>query len=168
MSYTTMNGFGQPPGGSTRAPTCSNTGNYAPLQQMLADLGYYFGPIDGTMSAGGPTQQAAQQFARAEGMDQYAPIDNAFCERLIQRWGEQQSGGQTAPPGTPNGKPAKNAALLDPGARFLTSRGGSTEQGPTQDPPPPADAPNNKMLYLGAGILGLLVVGGAAYYMMQR
>ena len=58
---------------------------------MLRDLGYYSGPIDGTMSTGGPTQRAAQAFAKAEGLNQYQAIDIAYCDRLIQRWNEKMA-----------------------------------------------------------------------------
>lgn len=169
MSYTSVSGrsLGQPSGGSTRAPYCSDAGNATALQQMLTDLGYYLGPIDGVMSPGGPTYQAAQAFARSEGFDQYAPIGTAYCERLIERW-EQQRSSATTPP-VPNGG---SSTGIDPRVfrtRYLASQPSTEAALPPEEPLLDSTSDRSRTYaYVGAGVLGLIIIGGLGYYVLTK
>ena len=77
-------GLGQPPGASTAPPYC---GGIRPLQQMLSDLGYYAGIVDGLY--GQNTENAMATFKREEGLGA-GYIKSSDCDRLIKRWNAKQ------------------------------------------------------------------------------
>ena len=89
------------------------------FQQMLQDLGYYKGQIDGKVGTG--TLSAAQRFAADHGAPWGGSLSNDFCAKLIQAWQAQMAPSPSpqiprddaAPKpsnGGPNGEPPKNGA----------------------------------------------------------
>jgi peptidoglycan hydrolase-like protein with peptidoglycan-binding domain len=78
-----IRGLGQPPGYTGSPPYC---GNPTVAQQMLYDLGYYAGPMDGDF--GTNSLQAMSQFKREEGLGS-GYVTRSDCERLAKRWNEK-------------------------------------------------------------------------------
>lgn len=107
------------PGQQTYAPDMKETGyNYCGskfgFQQMLKDLGFYKGTIDGQVGQG--TINAAAAFGKQYGVPISGGLSNTFCGKLIQVWSSKFS--QPAPAPAP--------------------------QPPSQDvPPPPEGRPNS-------------------------
>ena len=105
MSYYTIpyqapaSGVGQPPGGSTTPPYC---GSISAMQQMLSDLGYYAGVVDGIYGVG--TEGAMAEFKRVEGLESVF-VTGEDCQRLIERW-NARAGGGVAPVPLPGTGPA--------------------------------------------------------------
>jgi hypothetical protein len=115
------------PGQPGYAPDMKATGyNYCGskygMQQMLQDLGYYKGPIDGKV--GGGTLGAMRAFSTASGVPiGSGSLSNAWCQALIDAWAAKMqppaapppaqppvgNGGQQPAPPAPNGNgPAPN------------------------------------------------------------
>lgn len=94
-------GFGLVPGASSRAPWCSDSTSYIPLQQMLSDLGFYTGPLNGEIPAqGNATHSAIVAWGKAYGVDLSGGITNDVCAAMIDahnRRGEEPSGGAAQP-----------------------------------------------------------------------
>jgi hypothetical protein len=59
------------------------------FQQMLADLGFYSGAIDGKIGPG--TLGAAEDFATTHGAPWGGPLSNEFCVKLIEVWTASQA-----------------------------------------------------------------------------
>lgn len=59
------------------------------FQQMLADLGFYAGAIDGKIGPG--TLGAAEDFATTHGAPWGGPLSNEFCVKLIEVWTASQA-----------------------------------------------------------------------------
>ncbi|MBW2672236.1 MAG: hypothetical protein JRD89_02320 [Deltaproteobacteria bacterium] len=96
------------------------------MQQMLADLGFYAGPISGNVD--GPTLKAAADFGRSRGVTNLSHVTAEFCRMLTSEWERLQSGAvssnsvaaraptivSSAPPTSRLRYPASSAApLLD-------------------------------------------------------
>ncbi len=81
---------GNPGNISKVGPTGYNyCGSKYGMQQMLSNLGYYGGAIDGSI---GPASQAAmKRFGSASGAPDIT--SNAFCQALIAAWTKKTSGG---------------------------------------------------------------------------
>jgi len=81
---------GNPGNISKVGPTGYNyCGSAYGMQQMLSNLGYYGGAIDGSI---GPASQAAmKRFGAASGAPDIT--SNAFCQALIAAWTKKTSGG---------------------------------------------------------------------------
>jgi hypothetical protein len=118
------------PGQPNYAPNMTATGfNYCGskygMQQMLQDLGYYKGPIDGDVGSG--TLGAMRAFSTASGVPiGSGGLSNAWCQALLDAWQSKMQppaapapqpaptgnggGGAPAPNGQPsgNGQPAPN------------------------------------------------------------
>jgi len=60
------------------------------MQQMLADLGFYTGPISGTID--GPTLKAAADFGRSRGISTLSHVTPEFCRMLTSDWERLQAG----------------------------------------------------------------------------
>ena len=91
----------------------------AGLQQALADLGFYDGPIDGTYSAA--TVAAVQAFQTALGVEPTGMIDVATLQAIYQR-GVTTGAATTAPPPPPTTVPTTEPPSTAP---------------PTTEAPPP-------------------------------
>jgi hypothetical protein len=107
------------PGNPSYAPDMKATGyNYCGskfgFQQMLQDLGYYKGPIDGKIGTG--SLAAAKNFAADHNVVLSGGLSNAFCQKLIDVWAAKMGGGP-APPGAqpvPTPVPVAPAAAVAP------------------------------------------------------
>lgn len=89
-----LGGLGQPPGASLTPPYC---GSIRGLQQMLYDLGYYAGPVDGLY--GRNTELAAAEFKRVESLGS-GGINRSDCERMVRRWNDKMAKPPATPPPT--------------------------------------------------------------------
>ena len=91
-------GLGIVPGASTREPWCSASNSFRPMQQMLSNLGFYSGPLNGEVpNEGNATFNALVEFARAYGVDASAGVTTAFCEQLINAHNARGSGPSPTP-----------------------------------------------------------------------
>lgn len=79
-------GLGLPPGAAATGPEC---GSIKGLQQMMADLGYYTGPIDGALDS--DMIGVLQSFAREQGVpfSSGATISSEFCSRVASLWNKR-------------------------------------------------------------------------------
>jgi peptidoglycan hydrolase-like protein with peptidoglycan-binding domain len=92
-SRAPMSGLGLPPDWTGYAPYCGRSPRV--LQQMLYDLGYYAGPIDGDF--GTNSQRAMATFKREEGLGTGA-VRDSDCERIAKRWNDKMiTSGQVDP-----------------------------------------------------------------------
>lgn len=131
------------PGQPSYAPNMQATGfNYCGsqygFQQMLQDLGFYKGAIDG--KAGTATITAAKNFAAQYGAPWGGSLSNQFCQRLMDVWQAQMQGPPIAqgpvqmpstqvpppPTGRPTGTPPNGAGPPQPGT--------TTTQPPLSEP----------------------------------
>jgi peptidoglycan hydrolase-like protein with peptidoglycan-binding domain len=150
-------GVGLPPGANQNSlPWC---GGIKPLQQMLSDLGFYAGRIDGSVGTG--TTNAIVAAQRQYGVPTGA-ISKGFCAALADAWNAKMA----APSPTP-GAPA-------PGAPAAPSPGVPTEAPPNgamvmAEPQGVMDKWAALPMAAKAGILGgtLLLVGGGIYLVVR-
>ncbi len=102
---------------TTSPPYC---GSPFALQQMLADLGFYSGPVNGKIDAA--TLKAAADFARSRGVTKLSHVTPEFCRLLTGDWEKLQAAAlvtRPAPPATtfappPNGVPAAETPATPP------------------------------------------------------
>lgn len=121
------------PGNFNRIATVRATGyNYCGdvrgLQQMLADLGWYKGMIDGNFGRG--SRQSAEAAAREYGVPfiKGGTINNAFCQAVMDAWVAQNAPSPSpAPPKPPPGSPSP------------------TEPAPLPSPSEPASSPGGEV-----------------------
>jgi hypothetical protein len=82
------------------------------MQQMLQDLGYYSGTIDGKVGTG--TLNAMKKFGNDHGVPIVGSLSNAWCQKLMSEWQARMQPAPApapAPPppaGRPNGQPPSN------------------------------------------------------------
>jgi hypothetical protein len=146
-----MRGLGLPPGANPSSlPWC---GGIKPLQQMLSDLGYYAGRIDGSVGTGTTSAIVAAQ--KAFGVPTGA-ISKNFCEALADAWNAKMAAPAPAAPA--------------PGAPAAPQPGVPTETPPngamvTAEPQGVMDKWTALPMAAKAGIVGgaLLLVGGGIY-----
>jgi hypothetical protein len=107
------------PGNPSYAPNMkaqgySYCGSKFGMQQMLQDLGYYTGTIDGKVGTG--TIAAMKAFGNAHGVPITGSLSNAWCQKLMDVWqAKMQPPAAPAPApvppppaGRPNGQPPSN------------------------------------------------------------
>lgn len=97
-----IRGLGQPPGFSLTPPYC---GDPTVLQQMLYDLGYYPGPMDGDF--GTNSLRAMATFKREEGLGSGVVVRHD-CERIMDRWNRKM-----AAPATSQDQPSTERPMPD-------------------------------------------------------
>lgn len=135
-------------------PKNGSCGDVYAVQGALKDQGYYSGNIDGNLGKGSTAAIAA--FSKAKGIGVISWPNATFCAKLRE---EQQKllvaeFEKRNPPPPPEGGGQDGPIPISPG-------GGQ----PIQAAPPVQVAPaqDNMMLYIGAGVIGLLAIGAAVY-----
>lgn len=135
-------------------PKNGSCGDVYAVQGALKDQGYYSGNIDGNLGKGSTAAIAA--FSKAKGIGAISWPNVTFCAKLRE---EQQKllvseFEKRNPPPPPEGGGQDGPVPISPG-------GGQ----PGQAAPPVQVAPadDNMMLYIGAGVIGLVAIGAAVY-----
>ena len=146
-----------------RPPSC---GSYKGLQQMLADLGFYDGNIDGDFGPG--SEKAVTDFRSSAGLP-HGGMNRSTCEAIMAAWSAKTAGGAA-----PGGAAGGGAGMPYVQARSFAALRRPAVPGDVAAPAEPAPAANGGLLgtfkrqpmavKIGAGVLLLAVVGGAAYY----
>ena len=141
---------------TTSPPYC---GSPFALQQMLADLGFYSGPINGQVDEA--TLSAAANFGRSRGISNLSYVTTEYCRLLTSEWQKLQAGAMIAVP----------ASTAVP----LRTAGSAVEPAITEPPPgmpPPVQsgwaALDDTTKYAIAGAAALGLVGVVAIVMVGK
>lgn len=148
---------------SSVPPYC---GGQRQFQQMLKDLGYYPGAIDGKVGSG--TLRGAAAFARANGLPT-GHVTSAFCKTLVASWEASRPSVPVpmppfvAPPAPPAWPPAAPAVVVPPtppaSRRELPVDPG--QRLPATHAPPPAKPPASTTTGLAKMMTGTNIAIGA-------
>lgn len=124
------------PGNPGYAPDMKATGyNYCGskfgMQQMLQDLGYYNGMIDGDIGTG--TITAMKHFGNDHGVPISGSLSNAWCQKLMEAWQAKMQRSAPGPAPAPDPSPASPGPSPSNGASVATAppNGGQTTQNGT-------------------------------------
>ncbi len=137
------------------------------FQQMLADLGYYAGAIDGKIGSG--SQTAAVKFAADQGISVGGGITSEFCDKLIKAWvaatAPEAAPAEPAPAPAPRMRVKPTTDVFQAGARVM--RDGQVarqQQAPPSNGPPAVNGNGGiKAWWRGASTTTKVAVGvGAA------
>jgi hypothetical protein len=138
-------------------------GSSTGMQQMLSDLGYYSGPINGDPNQA--TAAAIYYFAKDHGMSVASGLTKTFCLALEQEW-QKVAGGTSPPPVQAVPAPVPVTTVPTTGGGLQPGQQYSPAPQSTTAPASPSSPPDyNKWMLIGAGVLG---VGVIAYLMMGK
>jgi hypothetical protein len=164
------------PGQPNYAPNMKATGyNYCGskfgMQQMLQDLGYYTGIIDGKVGTG--TMAAMKTFGAEHGVPIVGSLSNAWCQKLMDVWQARMqpapapSPAPPPPAGRPNGQPPSNGGpVTTPGNGNGTPAAPSNGNGNGVTPAAPGAGPIDKAKAWwneqSTGVKAAIGIGGVA------
>jgi len=122
-----------------KAQGYSYCGNKYGMQQMLQDLGYYTGPIDGIVATG--TINAMKAFGTDAGVPIVGSLPDAWCQALMDAWQAKMQAPQVVPVSTPpppsNGTPPPpptNGQVTNGQVTNGNGNGAATTNGAPQGP----------------------------------
>lgn len=132
----------------------ASCGDAKAVQGALKDQGFYSGAIDGILGKGSVSAIAA--FSKAKGIGNISWPNPTFCAKLREEQqkllvAEFERRNPPAPPQTQGG-----------GQVAPVTGGGVTPVAPI-DQPLPVAVEDNTMLYVAAGVVGLVAIGAAVY-----
>jgi len=152
---------------SNAPPYCGSP--YA-MQQMLADLGFYGGAIDGQVGTG--TLNAASEFARSRGVSNLQYVTPEFCRLLTGQWEAKTaavSSGSARPLPGQFTVPLRRATLV--GQQTTSAWQDSQDEQPPPLVPPDQSgwaslAPTTQYAIIGAS--ALMAAGGLIVFVVGR
>lgn len=176
-------GLDVPVNGQVVSPsTSTNCGSLKVVQQMLNDLGYAAGPVDGIM--GGQTDGALTDFAADHGLTHKkgsgAPPSGSLCQAMMDVWAAANAAPQTVPtlpPSSSGGGSTFNKANLAKTtgliSKLMANMPSSSAALSAQQQPSLFSDPSNwwasqsdttKYAIIGGGLLAV----GLAYYLLTK